>query len=62
MLLFFTTNDYTDNLTHTGFNGHRAYLDDSGNIKNLSLKKKLLYSANNSLKLFISKLKKKKET
>ena len=62
VLLFFTTNDYTDNLTHTGFNGHRAYLDDNGNIKNLSLKKKLLYSANNRLKSLISKLKKNNES
>ena len=62
VLLFFTTNDYTDNLTHTGFNGHRAYLDDNGNIKNLSLKKKLLYSATNRLKSLISKLKKNNES
>ena len=62
VLLFFTTNDYTDNLTHTGFNGHRAYLDDNGNIKNLSLKQKFLYSVTNSLKSIISKLKGKNET
>ena len=57
VLLFFTTNDYTDNSTHSGFKGTRAYIDDNGNIKSLSLNKKLLYSTTNNLKSILSKLK-----
>tara|TARA_Y100001968_G_scaffold266286_1_gene255725 strand:+ start:974 stop:2281 length:1308 start_codon:yes stop_codon:yes gene_type:complete len=61
VLLFFTTNDYTDNLTHTGFNGTRAYIDDNGNIKNLGLKRKFIYSTQNKLRSIYSKLRGQKE-
>ena len=61
VLLFFTTNDYTDNLTHAGFNGSRAYIDDNGDIKNLGLKKKFIYATQNKLKAIYSKLKAQKE-
>ena len=61
VLLFFTTNDYTDNLTHTGFNGTRAYIDDNGNIKNLGLTKKIIYITQNKLKNIYSKFKDQKE-
>ena len=61
VLLFFTTNDYTDNLTHTGFNGTRAYIDNNGNIKNLGLKKKFVYATQNKFKAMLSKFKDKKE-